>query len=30
MDVVGKFPAPLLGPVFLLLDAKMEAQRVCR
>jgi len=27
--VVGKFPAPILGPpVFLLLDSKMEAQRV--
>jgi len=30
MDVVRKFPAPILGPVFLLLDVKMEAQRVCR
>jgi len=28
MDVVGKFPAPIQGPVFLLLDAKMEAQSV--
>jgi len=26
--VVGKFPAPIQGPVFLLLDAKMEAQSV--
>jgi len=30
MEAVGKFSAPILGPVFLLLDAKMEAQRVCR
>jgi len=30
MEAVGKFSASILGPVFLLLDAKMEAQRVCR